>query len=93
MLRGTGAAGRTGGSEQERGALFDLAALADRLAAYEDDQSTDDWDDFWLTVHEVDTLTAHLASLSAAPRGLASTTVPALQSLAEALAGLAQPPD
>ncbi len=89
MLRGEGAAQRSGGGEQERGALFDLAALADRIAGYADDQSTDDWDDFWITIHDVTTFSAHVESLSASPRGLASTTLPALRSLRDTLGGLA----
>ena len=89
MLRGAGAAQRAGGSEQERSALFDLAALADRLDGYADDQSTDDWDDFWITLHDVTTLAAHVTSLSASPRGLASTTLPALRALHDTLRSLA----
>ncbi len=89
MLRGAGAAQRAGGSEQERGALFDLAALADRLDGYADDQSTDDWDDFWITFQDVTTLAAHVTALSASPRGMASTTLPALQALHETLGSLA----
>lgn len=89
-LRGEGAAQRAGANDQERGALFDLAALADRLAGYVDDQSADDWDDFWFTAHDVDTLRTHVGTLSAAPRGLATATVPALQTLIVDLAALAQ---
>ncbi len=93
MLRGAGAAQRAGSSERERGALFDLAALADRLDGYADDQSTDDWDDFWITFHDVTTLAAHVTSLSASPRGLAATTLPALRSLRETLSSLAHQHD
>lgn len=86
MLRGAGAAQRTDGSEVERGALFDLAALADRLDGYVEDQSADDWEDFWITGDDVSTLAAHIDSLAASPRGLASPTLPALRSLCDALA-------
>ncbi|MDZ7630999.1 MAG: hypothetical protein U5K74_06525 [Gemmatimonadaceae bacterium] len=55
VLRSDGA-GRKGGDELERGALFDLGALCDRLAAFEDDQGIDDWHDFWVTTVEVETL-------------------------------------
>jgi hypothetical protein len=89
MLRGAGAAQRTGSSDTERGALFDLAALADRLAGYVEDQSTDDWDDFWITGDDVATLAAHIDTVSASPRGLASVTLPALRALCETLRSLA----
>jgi hypothetical protein len=90
MLRGQGAGQRADANEQERGALFDLAALADRLSGYLDDQSADDWDEFWLTQHDVDMLRTHVVALSAAPRGLAAATVPALQTLTIDLSALAQ---
>lgn len=89
MLRGHGAGQRSGGSGQERGVLFDLGALADRLAGYADDQSADDWEDFWLTERDVLLLREHTTTLAGEPRGIAATTIPALHALAEVLAAVA----
>ena len=90
-LRGGGAARRGEGSEGERGALFDLAALADRLASFADDQGEDDWEQFWITERDVATLRRHVTSLGSAPRGLRTLTLPAMQALADRLAALVQP--
>lgn len=89
-LRGAGAARKGDGSESDRGALFDLAALADRLGGYADDQSEDDWNDFWLTEHDVETLRVHTSALSASVRGLSPATIPSLRALADELAMFAQ---
>lgn len=87
-LRGDGAA-RSGGNEADRGALFDLAALADRLSGYADGQNEDDWSDFWVTDREVRLLRAHTETVAATARGLSPATVPALRALADTLAGIA----
>lgn len=88
-----GVAGKKGTEhDTERGALFDLAALADRLASFADDQSEDDWEQFWVTTRDVETLRRHIAALDALPRGLSATTVPALHALATTLATITQPP-
>jgi hypothetical protein len=92
MLRGGGAARNGEAGERERGALFDLAALADRLAAFADDQSEDDWEQFWVTEHDVATLRRHVTALDGVPRGVSTATLPALQTLADVLAALVQPP-
>ncbi|MBC7844409.1 MAG: hypothetical protein H7099_19005 [Gemmatimonadaceae bacterium] len=89
-LRGVGAARGGDGSESDRGALFDLAALADRLSGYADDQTEDDWTDFWLTEQDVDTLRVHTAALSTSLRGVSPSTVPSLRALADELASFAQ---
>lgn len=89
-LRGSGAARKGEAGEHERGALFDLAGLADRLDSFADDQGADDWEQFWVTVRDVQTLRAHLTALSASPRGLAAGTLPALALLADDLATLVQ---
>jgi hypothetical protein len=90
-LRGGGAARKGEASEGERGALFDLAALADRLASFADDQGEDDWEQFWVTERDVATLRRHHAALGALPRGLSASTLPALESLAAVLGMLVQP--
>ena len=93
-LRGAGAARRAGSDEADRGALFDFAALADRLAGYAEDQSEDDWDDFWLMETDVVALRMHVAALqSGTLRGLSPATLPALGALADTLAPLAQRAD
>lgn len=89
-LRGDGAARRSGGDDADRGALFDLAALADRLSGWADDQTEDDWADFWLTAREVESLQVHTASLAATARGLSPGTLPALRALADALRSIAR---
>ena len=89
-LRGAGAGRKGDGSESDRGALFDLAALADRLSGYADDQTEDDWHDFWLTEHDVDTLRLHTAALSTSLRGMSPATIPSLRELADELASFAQ---
>jgi hypothetical protein len=89
-LRGTGANKRSGNDDGERSAMFDLAALADRLAGYADDQSEDDWDDFWLTSTDVQTLRGHLTTVVPMLRGLAASTMPALRALADTLDEFAQ---
>ena len=72
--------------------MFDLAALADRLAGYAEDQSEDDWDDFWLMETDVVALRAHVAALQAGTlRGMSPATLPALEALADVLAPIAQP--
>ncbi len=91
MLRGDGAARRSGASETDRGALFELGGLADRLTGYGEDQRGDDWSDFWLTERDVAQLRAHTDSLATSERGLAAATVPALRVLADSLAVIAQP--
>ncbi len=87
-LRGDGA-GRKGGAEQERGALFDLAGICDRLASFADDQSEDDWQDFWVTSTEVESLRVHVTALGAL-RGISPSSAPALRGLLEELELLAQ---
>ena len=90
VLRSHGAARRADGNAVERGALFELAALHERMAGFADDQSSDDWEQFWVTDDDVATLGAHVAALRAAPSGLASTTLPALEALLAALALVVQ---
>jgi len=90
-LRGGGAARNGDAGEGERGALFELAALADRLASFADDQGEDDWEQFWITERDVATLRRHVTSLGSAPRGLRTLTLPAMQALADRLAELVQP--
>ncbi|MES3034105.1 MAG: hypothetical protein V4813_08915 [Gemmatimonadota bacterium] len=90
-LRGGGAARKGEASELERGALFDLAGLADRLDSFAEDQGADDWEQFWVTERDVATLRGHVAALALTPRGLAATTVPALTILATELDALVQP--
>ncbi len=87
-LRGDGA-GRKGGAEQERGALFDLAGLCDRLASFADDQSEDDWQDFWVTATDVELLRLHTTAIVTL-RGISPASVPALRGLAEELEQFAQ---
>ncbi len=90
-LRGSGAARTGDGSETDRGALFDLAALADRLASFADDQGEDDWDQFWVTERDVTTLRRHTHMIGESPRGISAATVPALQALADTLSTIVQP--
>jgi hypothetical protein len=85
VLRGAGA-GRSGtGNESDRGAMFDLSGLADRLVAYAEDQGEDDWDQFWITGGDVTTLRARTESLATSLTALSSTSVAALHALADAL--------
>ena len=91
MLRGDGAARRAGASDGDRGALFELGGLADRLTGYGEDQRGDDWSDFWLTERDVEQLRTHTDALATSERGLAAATVPALRALTDALAMIAQP--
>jgi len=90
-LRGGGAARKGEASDGERGALFDLAALADRLASFADDQGDDDWEQCWVTERDVETLRRHLSSLAASPRGMNSSSLPALDVLADVLVTIVQP--
>ncbi len=90
VLRSHGAARRADGNATERGALFELAALHARLAGFAEDQSSDDWEQFWVTSGDLTTLGTHVRALHAAPSGLASTTLPALDALLEALGQVAQ---
>ena len=90
-LRGGGAARKGDAGEGARGALFELSALADRLASFAEDQGEDDWEQFWITERDVATLRRHVTSLGTAPRGLRTSTLPAMQALADRLAGLVQP--
>ena len=87
-LRMSGAARKGEGGENERGALFDLAALADRLASFAEDQGGDDWEEFWVTEHDVQSLHTHVAALTTTPRGLAGATLPTLATLVDDLAAL-----
>lgn len=89
-LRGTGATRRSGGDDGERSAMFDLAALADRLSGFADDQTEDDWDDFWLTSDDVQTLRRHVTTLSTSAHSLAAATLPSLRALADTLDEVAQ---
>ena len=89
-LRGSGAARNGEAGESERGALFDLAGLADRLDSFAEDQGADDWEQFWVTARDVFALRTHLGALSLSPRGLAAGTLPALDLLAEDMAILVQ---
>jgi hypothetical protein len=85
VLRGVGA-GRVGaGSEADRGAMFDLSGLADRLVAYAEDQGEDDWDQFWVTGSDVATLRARTESLAMSLVSLSAASVAALRALADAL--------
>ena len=88
VLRGHGAGRQGAGTELERGALFDLATLADHLASFAEDQGADDWSEFWVTPRDVEMLRTHTVALAAVPRGLAATSVPALQQLADDLANI-----
>ena len=92
-LRGQGAARRGSADEGERGAMFDLAAIADRLSGFAEDQGEDDWGDFWVTTADVETLRRNAAFLSAQVPGMAASTVPALQVLVSELEAIAQPPE
>ena len=89
-LRGRGAARKGEGTEVERSALIELAALEGRLSGYIDDQREDDWADFWLTERDVDALRHHLAAVATEQRGLSPATLPALRALAEEMASFAQ---
>ena len=89
-LRSAGAAQKGDAAESDRGALFDLAALADRLSGYADDQREDDWNDFWLTERDVEMLRVHTSALSETVRGLSPATIPSLRALADELATIAQ---
>ena len=89
-----GGSGRAGPAlETDRGALFDLASLADRLTAFADDQSADDWEEFWVTTRDVATLRRHVDAVTALPRGVNELTIVALRRLAETLDTLVQPTD
>ena len=90
VLRGNGAGRHGAGTEMERGALFDIASLADHLASFAEDQGTDDWSEFWVTLHDVQVLRTHTAALAAVPRGLSASTVPALEQLATDLLPIAE---
>jgi hypothetical protein len=90
-LRGSGAARKGEATDGERGALFDLAGLEDRLSGFADDQSEDDWGDFWIAPTDVETLRRHVAALVVAPRGIATTTIASLTALAAALDEIVQP--
>jgi len=90
VLRGNGAGRQGAGTEMERGALFDIAALADHLASFAEDQGADDWSEFWVTLHDVQVLRTHTAALAAVPRGLSASTVPALRLLADDLLPIAE---
>ncbi|MCC7055512.1 MAG: hypothetical protein IT355_19730 [Gemmatimonadaceae bacterium] len=92
-LRGQGAARRGSADDTDRGAMFDLAALADRLAGFAEDQGEDDWGEFWVTTADVETLERRTAFLAAQVPGLAAGTLPALQALHRELAAIAQPPE
>jgi hypothetical protein len=70
--------------------MFDLAALADRLAGFADDQTEDDWDDFWLTSDDVQTLRTHVTMLATSAHSLAAATLPSLRALADTLDEVAQ---
>ncbi len=86
VLRSHGAASRAAGDPTERGALFELAALHERMVGFAEDQSADDWDEFWVTNEQLVTFRTHVGVFRTSPRGLASTTLPALDALAEDLA-------
>jgi hypothetical protein len=85
VLRGAGAGRAGGGTDADRGAMFDLSGLADRLVAYAEDQGEDDWDQFWITGTDVATFRNRTASLAASLGGLSATSVTALRSLADVL--------
>lgn len=89
----SGGAGRKGDSaaDGERTALFEFAAITDRLTAFADDQGADDWNDFWVTQREVDVLRSNTSALARSPRGLAASTLPALSLLIDDLEPLAMP--
>jgi len=90
VLRSHGAARRADGNATERGALFELGALHERMTGFVEDQSSDDWEQFWVTSGDVTTLRARMRELHAAPKGIASTTLPALDALLSALEDVAQ---
>jgi hypothetical protein len=85
VLRGAGAGRAGAGSEADRGAMFDLSGLADRLVAYAEDQGEDDWDQFWITGSDVATLRARTASLTESLSALSLTSIAALRALADTL--------
>lgn len=89
-LRGSGAGRKGDAGEMERGALFDLAGLADRLASFAEDQGEDDWEQFWIVMRDIDTLRDHTAALAQAQSGLSSATIPALRTLITVLEPLVQ---
>ena len=45
-----------------------------------------------MTEHDVATLRRHVTALDGVPRGVSTATLPALQTLADVLAALVQPP-
>jgi hypothetical protein len=90
VLRGAGAGRAGGGTDADRGAMFDLSGLADRLVAYAEDQGEDDWDQFWITTSDVATLRTRTAALALSLNGLSATSVSALHALAETLEPLVE---
>jgi hypothetical protein len=92
-LRGQGAARRGSADDADRSAMFDLAAIADRLSGFAEDQGEDDWHDFWVTTSDVETLRRRTAFVSTQVHGLAASTVPALHGLVAELHAIAQPPE
>lgn len=92
VLRGHGAARRDTASEIERGALIDLAGLADRLEAFADDQREDDWAQFWVTERDVQKLRRHVDTLGVDPHLLHRMTLQKLRALLVTLSAIVQPP-
>ena len=91
-LRGTGSARRGDGTtEQDRSALIDLASMADRLEGFAEDQGADDWGEFWVTLHDVLAMRAHLDVIAPELRGVSPDSVPALRVLIDDLALLVAP--
>ena len=72
-------------TEVERGAMFDLSSLADRLGAFADDQRSDDWDQFWVTPDDVAVLRTRTTQLTAALPALSDITVARMHALGDAL--------
>lgn len=89
-LRGGGAARKGDAVASKRSVLIEMSALEDRLSGYADDQTEDDWIDFWLTKADVETLRRHIGALEVSSGRMSPATLPALQRLAEELAIVAQ---
>lgn len=90
-LRGAGSVRQAGSNEQARDALFVFASLTDRLSAFADDQRDDDWAELWVPTSNVTAFRAQIEVLRASSRGIAATTLPALEQLADDLALLVTP--
>lgn len=85
-LRGTGSVRGASAPGMDRSALLDLASMADRLDGFAEDQGADDWGEFWITSHDVETVRAHLDAIGPQLRGTSPESLPALHVLMNDLA-------